>query len=210
MARAAGCQGESPRLELAVTEREVHAAEVVWRELGIRDDDRVVILNSSGAYGATKLWPAEHFGALARRVAEKLDHDVLVICGPAERQAARQIARLADHPRVFSLADRPLGLAISKGCIHRGRLMVSTDSGPQHIAIAFDKRVVALLGPTLPVWIDNPSARAVHLSADLDCIGCGKRICPRGDHACMRDLTAERVYGEVARLIEGDRPAKAA
>ena len=58
------------------------SADAVFRQLGLRDDGRVVALNSSGAYGGSKLWPVEYFGQLARRIVDELDHDVLVTCGP--------------------------------------------------------------------------------------------------------------------------------
>jgi len=210
LAEAVGCPPESPRLELATTEAEEQLAGQIWRRLGLRGDGRVIAINSSGAYGAAKLWPAERFAELARRVVDELDHDVLVICGPAERQIATEIIRRAARPRVFSLAEQPLGLGTSKSCIRRSRLMVSTDSGPRHIAAAFGKPVITLLGPTLRTWIENPTVREVFVSVDLDCLGCGKRVCPLGHHRCMRDLSAETVYAEVAGLLEGDEQVRAA
>jgi len=44
--------------------------------------------NSSGAYGQAKLWPDEYFSELANRVVKELDHDVLILCGPLERERA--------------------------------------------------------------------------------------------------------------------------
>ncbi len=201
LARAIGCQEESLQLELNVTAAERTQAERVWRDLGLRTDGRVVILNSSGAYGAAKLWPAEHCATLARLIVEQLNHDVLVLCGPDERDTACQIAAQAGSSRVFSLAAQNVSLGLTKGCLTRCRLMVSTDSGPRHIAAALGKPVVTLLGPTLPVWIENPSVRGPMLRAELDCLGCGKRICPLGHHRCMRELTPERVLREVAALV---------
>ncbi len=201
LATAVGCPPESPRLELATTEAEERAAEKIGHRLGLRTDGRVVTLNPSGVYGAAKRWPVEHFADLARRVVDELDHDVLVICGPAERQFAGEIVRHAGRRRVFSLADQPLGLGITKACIRRSRLMVSTDSGPRHIAAALGKPVITLLGPTRQVWIDNPTVRGAFLQSDLECLGCAKRVCPLGHHRCMRQLPVERVVGEVARLL---------
>lgn len=195
----------SRRLELAVTDADREAARSVWQNLGLRDDGRVVALNSSGAYGSAKLWPREHFAQLARRVADELDHDVLVICGPVEREIARDIARLADRDRVFSLVDQRLGLSTTKGCLARCRLAVSTDSGPRHVAAALGKPVITLLGPTLPVWIENPAVAGVHLQVDLECTGCGRRVCPLGHHRCMRELSVETVYQQVARMLQYDR-----
>ena len=209
LAAAVGCEPESPRLELAVTPPERRLGESIWRRLGLRRDGRVVAIYSGGAYGAAKQWPVEHAAALARLIVRKLDHDALVICGPQELQTARDIVRLAECPRVFSLASQPVGLPATKACLQRCRLLVSTDSGPRHVAAALGTQVMTLMGPTLPVWIENPTVRDVPVRMEMDCIGCGKRICPLGHRRCMRDLSPERVLGEVARLVER-KPAKVA
>jgi heptosyltransferase II len=218
LARAAGCGDESPRLELATVEADERSADEVFQRLGLRGDGRVVAINSSGAYGGSKLWPAERFAELARRIVAQLDHDVLVVCGPKERDLARQIvakgvgslysgaaaAKKTPDPfmrRVVSMADQPMDLGTAKACIRRCRLMISTDSGPRHVAAALGLPVVTLFGPILPIWSDNPTQRAVSLVADLDCIGCGKRVCPLGHHRCMNDLTVDRVYAAAAGLL---------
>jgi lipopolysaccharide heptosyltransferase II len=199
LAETVGCPDQTRRLELATTEADELSADQVFEDLGVRPDGRVVTLNCSGAYGGAKLWPVEYFADLARRVAGDLDHDILVMCGPSERITAKEIVRLAEHPRVFSMAEQPLGIGTAKACIRRSRLMVSTDSGPRHIAAALGCAVITVYGPMLPIWGRNPTVDAVDLYLkDLDCIGCGRRICPRGHHKCMRDLSVERVFHEVA------------
>lgn len=202
LAKAVGCPAESPRLELATTETDQRSADAVFANLGLHDDGRVVALNSSGAYGGSKLWPVEYFGELARRIVDQLDHDVLVLCGPKEREIARRVVRLAASPRVVSMADQPLDLGTAKACIRRGRLMVSTDSGPRHVAAAFGKPLVTLFGPMLPVWSENPTQEAINMMLDLDCVGCHKRVCPLGHHRCMKDLTVEMVFAEVVKLLQ--------
>ncbi len=166
LAEAVGCWPESRRLELAVTGAESRLADRTWESLGLRSE-RVVLMNSSGAFGPSKLWPSRHFAQLAARVARETDHDVLFLCGPQERDRVRRTAAEAGHPRVFSLADQPLGLALSKACTSRGRVLVTTDSGPRHVAAALGVPVVTLFGPTLPVWTENPTVRGVDLLATL-------------------------------------------
>ncbi|MBN2578649.1 MAG: lipopolysaccharide heptosyltransferase II [Pirellulales bacterium] len=202
LARAAGCGDESPRLELATLPRDEQSADAALAALDLRRKDRIVLLNCGGAYGAAKLWPVEYFAALARRIVAECDHDVLVTCGPKEREIARRIIELAREPRVVSMADQPLDLGTAKACIRRGKLMVSTDSGPRHVAAAFGLPVITLYGPMLPVWGENPTQRAVNLLLDLECIGCHARTCPLKHHRCMRDLTVQRVFGEVVKMLE--------
>lgn len=211
LAELLGCGAEPLNLELVVTEQEQAAGAEVWRRLGLRSDGRVVLLNTGSSNGAARSWPNEQFGQLARRIAAELDHDVLVMCGPREREMARQIVAVADHRRVFSMAKGPLDLGTAKACVSRGRLMVSTDSGPRHMAAALGKPVVTLYGPTLPGYCYNPTVTAVDVRLKLPCIGCRRRICPLGHHRCMRELRVETVFEAVLGLLarRADRVAAA-
>lgn len=201
LAEAMGCPPESPRLELAVTEADRLSADRVWHRIGLRDGSRVVLLNSSGAYGPAKLWPVRHVAALAGRIASELDRDVVVLCGPQERDASREAARLAGHPRVFSMADHPVDFGTVKGVMERARLLVSTDSGPRHMAAALGLPVVTLYGPMLPIWAENPTVHAVDVHLNLECLGCGARVCPLKHNRCMQELLPDRVFIEVARVL---------
>ncbi len=204
VAACLGATNLSPRLELGATVAEERQAAGVFAALGLNRDDRVVALNCSGAFGAAKLWPRAHFAALARQIVERLDHDVLVLCGPSERHLAREIAERAASPRVVSLADQPVGLGLTKGCLRRTRLLVTTDSGPRHVAAAYGVPVVTLFGPTDPMWVANPTVRGIDVrlpARALDCLGCGRRTCPRGDHACMQRLKPAAVFPAVADLL---------
>jgi heptosyltransferase-2 len=200
--QAAGCQVDSRRLELATTSADEAAADIVWQKLCLPPGEGVIMLNSGGAYGAAKHWPAEYFAELARRIVRCGDFWVLVNCGPAERKIAHAIADQADDPRVVSLADvdhLPIGL--TKACVRRSRLVVSTDSGPRLIAIAFDRPVITLFGPTDPAATVTHYERETCLSLGLDCQPCMARSCPLSHHRCLRDLTVDRVYAEVARQL---------
>lgn len=202
LAETIGCSRESRRLELRTTEADERSADEVFEDLGLRHDGQIVTLNCSGAYGGAKLWPIQYFAELARRVAAELDHDILVMCGPNEQTTAQEIIRQSGHPRVFSMAEQPLGIGTAKACIRRSRLMVSTDSGPRHIAAALGRAVITVYGPMLPIWGENPTVDAVDIyRKDLDCIGCGRRKCPYGHHKCMRELPVDRVFQEVAGWI---------
>jgi heptosyltransferase-2 len=200
LAAAIGCEHTSPRLELQTTSHDEQAADQVCRQFYLRED-RIVVFNCSGAFGAAKLWPTEHFAELAKRVAELLDHDVLVVCGPSERALAAEIEQRAHHSRVVSLARQPLSLGLSKACVRRARLMVTTDSGPRHFAVAFGVPVVTIFGPTHPRWVENPTAQATDVRLALDCIGCQRRTCPLSHHRCMRELSVDQVYQHVAAAL---------
>jgi heptosyltransferase-2 len=128
---------------------------------------------------------------------------VLVNCGPAERQIARDIVAQSGNPRVVSLADcEQLPIGLTKACIRRSRMVVSTDSGPRFLGIAFGKPVVTLFGPTDPAATATHYEREISLSLSLDCQPCGERVCPLAHHRCMRDLTVDRVYAAVSTQMD--------
>jgi heptosyltransferase-2 len=211
LAAAAGASPRARELELVTTPDEEQAADAVWKLLGLPPGDRVVVLNSGGAYGTAKRWPAEYFAELARRIVADGHWWVLVNCGPAERQAAHEIEVQAADPRIVSLArfpDLPIGL--TKACLRRSRLVVSTDSGPRHIATAFGKRIITLFGPTDPAATANHDALETSLSLGLACQPCMARVCPLTHHRCMRELSVERVYAVVRQALEQELTVDAA
>jgi heptosyltransferase-2 len=204
LASAAGCPPEPPQMELVTTHADEGAADAVWRRLGLPDGDRVIMFNSGGAFGAAKHWPVEHFAELARRIVSDWNYHVLVNCGPAERKIAREIVAQAGDRRVVSLVDENAPIGLTKACIRRSRLLVTTDSGPRFFGIAFGKPVVTLFGPTDPKATQTYYDRETCLTLSLDCQPCMKRTCPLGHHRCMKELSVEQVYRAVHAQLETD------
>lgn len=207
LAAAIGCPTDSRRLELATTAADERAADDVWRQLGLPPGKRVIMLNSGGAYGAAKHWPAEHFAELARRIVGAGRYWVLVNCGPAERDIALEIVVRANHRRVVGLSDvAHLPLGLTKTCVRRVRMLVTTDSGPRFFGIAFGKPVVTLFGPTSPEATQTYYEKESALTLSLDCQPCMERTCPLGHHRCLRDLSVDRVYAAVSGCLESKPP----
>jgi heptosyltransferase-2 len=200
LARRLDCPGDSLRLELFTTAADEGAADHVWARLGLTGES-VVCLNTGGAYGPAKSWPVAHFATLARRIAVEAGQRVLVICGPSERAAARAIAATADHPRVVSLAPFDLSLGLTKACVRRAALLITTDSGPRHFAAAFGVPVVTLFGPTHIAWTRTYHPQALHVHHPVPCGPCQRPACPLGHHRCMRDLTPGAVYDAARRYL---------
>jgi heptosyltransferase II len=199
-----GCPRESRQLELRTTPEEEAAGAAILRELRIPADQPAIMLNTGGAYGGAKHWPVEHGAALARRAAKELGLRVIVNCGPAESAAADEIVRLAGHPHVTNVAHLPLplrGIGPSKAVIRRMQLMVSTDSGPRHLAAALGVPTITLFGPIDPAWSTNYQPGGVKLRLDLPCAPCGKRVCPLQHQQCMRNLSADMVFAAVQRKL---------
>jgi heptosyltransferase-2 len=205
-----GCENLSRQMQLAVLPQDIEQFNAFLQRLPRELPARPIItLNPGGAFGAAKHWPTEHFAKLARRVATELDRTALVLCGPAERDHAREISRLADHPLVTSLADETPSIGLTKAAVRASELLVTTDSGPRHFAAPFGVPAVTLFGPTHIAWSETFSPNAVHLQVPVDCGPCQQRVCPVRHHRCMTELTPERVFEAVQTLLQLRRPQAA-
>ncbi len=200
LAEHVGCPAPGYRMKLATTESDERAADRVWRRFGLDRFVSVVALNPGAAYGSAKLWSSDYFAQLAQRLADERGAGVLVLCGPAEVDLARQIVTRANRPGVCGLNDEPLSLGLTKACVRRADLLVTTDSGPRHFAAAFDRPVVTLFGPTHIAWTETHYAKAVHLQKAVECGPCQRRVCPL-DHRCMTLLTPAEVYEKAVALL---------
>ena len=209
LAERAGCPRPTRLMELFTTSADEHAADQVWERAHFEDHAEVICLNPGAAFGAAKHWPSAYFATLAHRLAEERGSAVLVLCGPNERELARAIVTQACHPAVYTLADLTvptvaegprLSLVLTKACVRRADLLVTTDSGPRHFAAAFDRPVVTLFGPTHIAWTETYHPRAVHLQKKVECGPCQLRVCPI-DHRCMLRLTPEEVFAAAEGLL---------
>jgi len=198
-----GCDHLTREMELAVLPEDLERFCAFWQRLPRELRSRsFVTLNPGGAFGSAKHWPAAYFAQLARRIAMDLDRTAVVLCGPAERDQAREIVRLAEHPLVASLADETPSIGLTKAAVRASELLVTTDSGPRHFAAPFGVPAVTLFGPTHIAWSETFSPDAVHLQVPVDCGPCQQRVCPLRHHRCMTELTPDRVFESVKTLLQ--------
>jgi heptosyltransferase II len=198
------------RTETAVVPHNEHELARFWKQFDPRwRADGVLCLNPGGAFGSSKHWPTENFADLARRIVDRLGRTVLVLCGPAERDEARQIVYLAARDRVVSFADFPTSIGLTKAAIRSAEVLVTTDSGPRHFARPLGVPVVTLFGPTHQAWSETDDPRAVHLQIKVDCGPCQLRKCPLKHHRCMRDLSVDWAFDAVVSQLTREGHAAA-
>ncbi len=153
------------------------------------------ILNPGGGW-ASKLWPAERFGELARGLAA-LGLRCLVSYGPGEEALADRVvaasAGRAERSFPTSLVDY-LELA------RRALLVVAADTGPLHLACAVGTPVVALFGPTDPARNGPFAPQDVVIRRTPVCAPCYSRTCVRHAGVMGEIETAEVLSAAVRRL----------
>ena len=209
LAVRAGCPDPGRAMTLFTTPEDEADADRVWKGAGFHRYREVICLNPGAAFGSAKHWPADYFASLARDLAEKRRRRRAgaVRAGRAAAVAGDRGEGLppggprAGRPGRAGAPDGPpLSLGLTKACVRRADLLVTTDSGPRHFAAAFDRPVVTLFGPTFIDWTETYFPRAVHLQKQVDCGPCQRRVCPL-DHRCMKQLLPAEVFTAAEGLL---------
>lgn len=210
VAQAAGAPPAAPKLELATTPSDETLADTVWNRMRWNRSTRVAVLNTGGAFGSSKDWPADRFAEIALRLVAKHDFRVLINCGPKERESARSIVSTAHDPRIVSLADEAeLPIGLTKAVIRRASLLVTTDSGPRFFGVAWGVPTVTLFGPTSTTYTNTFSDHETRVSLNLACQPCAQRSCPLKHHRCMQDMTVDIVERAIDAALAQSRPIAA-
>ena len=148
------------------------------------------------AFWETKLWEEGKFAELCDRIRRELKVGVVLTggdAGPLDRiqgQMETEAVNLGGQTSLRELA-----------CLYQqAALLVTTDSGPMHLAAAMGTPVVALFGPTDPVRTGPYGAGHRVIRRELTCSPCLKKHCET--QHCMREITVEDVFAAVREVFE--------
>jgi lipopolysaccharide heptosyltransferase I len=163
-----------------------------------RNGESSLIVCHSVSRWQTKLWPEAKFAKLATEMVERL-RATIVFTGSAEDRG--QIAALMDEAGgggLYNWAGETNLRELAYLCKRAG-VVISTDSGPMHLAAVLGTPVVALFGPTAP-WRTGPYGN-VHrvLRMDRDCSPCFQRSCEAVE--CMAAIEVNDVYQAVIEQL---------
>lgn len=158
-------------------------------------------INGGAAYGSAKRWYPERFAEVAKEYSDKFD---IVILGAAnEINIANEIESNLKLLGVKNYTNLAAKTDVKELCAYIGgcSLMLTNDSGPMHIAAAYQTPTIAIIGPTeykqTYPWMNEKGKIVRH---DLECSPCVKRECPLGHHDCMKGITASEVIEAVKEL----------
>ena len=175
--------------------------ERLLREHGIEQRARSpgLLVIAPGTIWETKHWKPEGFAAVARHF---LSHGwgVVLVGSPGDRRACQAVAAAA--PGTISLAGQTT-LSELAAVVRKSTICLTNDSGPMHLAVALERPVVSIFGPSDSLWIGPYGRRDAVLSANVPCAPCYLRKlsrCPHG-HACMTEISAESVIERIEQTL---------
>ncbi len=184
-----------------------------WRgEIPVDDSDKTRIkdfLKSNGvgkhplvainpmARWKTKLWEPEKFTALVDRLYNELSCRIVFTGSLKDREVIEDISRRTKE-KPINLAGRT-NLKELAYLYSICKAIVSTDTGPMHMAAAMGCQVVALFGPTDPRRTGPYGQGHEVIRSDIECSPCFKKTC---DHmTCMKQITVENCFGAVKNIL---------
>jgi len=186
-ARLSERPGKAPAEPLPLTRLQVAraAADAVARRFGIQG--AYAVLCPGAEFGPAKRWPG--FAALARRL--PVEAVLLGSANDAAACAGIEGRNLAGRTTLDEAIDLVAGAEFA----------VTNDSGLMHVAAAAGTPLVALFGSSSPRHTPPLSQRAHVVWLELECSPCFARACPLGHLRCLREITVDRVLGEIDRLV---------
>ena len=105
-------------------------------------------INPGASYGSAKRWYPQEFAKVARELSG--EYDVIIFGGPGETDIAGDIEQALIDSGVINYknlaGDTTITELINK--IASLDLFITGDSGPMHVAAAFQVPTVAIFGPT--------------------------------------------------------------
>ena len=144
----------------------------------------------------TKLWDKAKFAKLADSLIKQYNVKVVFTGSAEDRNLILDIISKMKG-KAYNLAGMT-SLKTLIAVFEKTDFLISTDTGPMHMAAAVGTPVIALFGPTAP-WRTGPfGAGHQIIRAGLECSPCFKRQCKTIE--CMKQISVEQVLDGVERL----------
>jgi lipopolysaccharide heptosyltransferase II len=195
-----GINDPASAIVLPVLPESLRAVDRFLTERGVDTRKPLIALNCSvGAARPARNWFPERFALLADRLMNELDAAVVFVGGNEDRELVRRVMDGVRGKAVSAAGELPL--VLSAALLARCACLVSSDTGPLHLATAVQTPVVGLYGSTDPRRTGPIGKGHAVCIKDLPCVPCEEKQCPLGTRACMSAITVDEVFEAVRKAI---------
>ncbi len=171
---------------------------IYQENLETKNEKPILGLNPGATYGSAKRWYPSEFAKVAIVLSNK--YDIKIFGGPGETEIAGDIENILQLNGVSNYENLAGKTSVEELILNISNLalFITNDSGPMHVAAAFNVPTVSIFGPTrhneTNQWQND---HEMLLRKDVECSPCMKRVCPLTDekehHKCMKLITADDV-----------------
>ena len=159
-------------------------------------------INPGASYGNAKRWYPEKFASVASELASS--YDIIILGSAKEKEIALDIERQLLEKGVSNYQNLSGKTNIEEliSQIASLDLIITGDSGPMHLAAAYQIPTVSIFGPTNDIETSQwTNKKNIIVKKNLDCQPCMKRTCPLKHHNCMVLIQPSEVLIAVKSLI---------
>lgn len=159
-------------------------------------------INPGASYGSAKRWYPKKFARVAVELSS--DYDIIIFGGHKEIDIAFDIESYLIAKGVQNFRNLVGQTSLEDLIVHISNLdlFLTGDSGPMHLAAAFQIPTVTIFGPTIihetAQWMNEKSAIVVK---NLDCQPCMEKSCPLKHHNCMKLIRPSEVLKEIEKVV---------
>jgi lipopolysaccharide heptosyltransferase I len=191
-----GIQFREVVFNLPVSDQDRNIANDLLMQHGIKTPELLVAINPMAKW-ETKLWDNLKFSNLADRLIEQANADVIFTGSQEDSEAIEDI--ISNMKSEAANLSGKTDLKTLAALYEKASIVVSTDTGPMHLAAAIGTPVVALFGSTAP-WRTGPFGASHKITrANLECSPCFKRQCNTID--CMKQISVQQVMDAINSIL---------
>jgi ADP-heptose:LPS heptosyltransferase len=174
-------------------------------EPNIREDDRLVVLNTHGGIVPIRAWPLKNYVQLAQAIIERHQDVCLVLIGAKEAQGEASHIRKHIPQRCVDFTGKTT-LKELVDLFDISDAIIGNDSGPAHFASLTSIANIVIFGPETPELYKPLGAKGIPLYSRFSCSPCvsayNHRNTPCAESKCLSAITVDMVYEVVRTVLE--------
>lgn len=145
------CKNIAAQLEIIIPEPHqptLHISKEIEKRMSKETRKKYIIINPEAQWVA-KQWPNENWQMLIKKFLKENKQGIIKIIGTQKEKAQHLIEPFKKEKRVQNCAEKYTIQELAT-IIKHAKFMITTDSGPMHIALAVQTKTIGLFGCTDP------------------------------------------------------------
>ncbi|MCA9407463.1 MAG: lipopolysaccharide heptosyltransferase II [Candidatus Omnitrophica bacterium] len=193
-----GINGSKSPSTLNVSKSDQEVIEKILIDHRVNLMEQLIVIHSGGNWDL-KQWPVHYFQQLVQGLVQKEGIKIILTGSQKDQPRVKDIIGECSAQVVNLTGELDIKQFIA--LLKRADLLISSDSGPLHLANNVGTNVIGLFGPTRPE-ITGPigQGKAIILQHDVQCNQkpCYNLNCP--NNICMQSISVEEVFNAIDQI----------
>jgi heptosyltransferase-2 len=199
--QALGARVNNRSIDVEIDNSNIERVNDILRKHNIDREDVVVGVHPGGK--PSHRWDIRNFSQIIDKISSEISCKFVITGGSDEVNLSERL-RESTSSHIVNMAGR-LDIEELFALVKRCNLFITNDTGPMHIAAAFNTPLVAVFGPG---YLKRYDPRTIHEKAE---VFYKQRVCAPCDNVecasmeCLQDISPEEVTGSILRLLNPEK-----